>query len=307
MNDGSRMSWDVRRPAFVDVAGDDQNVEQIGTGFGFTEGPVWDARVGRLVFSDMKHDHMRSWTAPGGIETFRKPCQKANGNALDREGRLLSCEHSTSRVVRQERDGSLTILASHYDGRELNSPNDIIVASDGGIYFTDPTYGRIREELGVLRDPVLAFRGVYRIPPDRKDLQLLVDDFEQPNGLCFSIDETKLYVNDAVRGHIRVFDVSGDGTVKNGRIWATLVGEGVGVADGMKTDGQGHIYCTGPGGIHVFRPDAECLGVIRLSERPANFAWGGGDFRTLFVTATTSLYRLRTRVPGHRIGVNAIP
>ena len=236
----------------------------------------------------------------------------SNGLTLDRDGHLVLCQCGNRQIARMDAPFDKPVpkyisVANNYNGKKFNSPNDVVIHSNGAVYFTDPTYGRIREELGVLRDPVLAFRGVYRIPPDRKDLQLLVDDFEQPNGLCFSIDETKLYVNDTVRGHIRVFDVSGDGTVKNGRIWATLVGEGVGVADGMKTDGQGHIYCTGPGGIHVFRPDAECLGVIHLSERPANFAWGGGDFRTLFVTASTSLYRLRTRVPGHRIGVNAIP
>jgi gluconolactonase len=136
-------------------------------------------------------------------------------------------------------------------------------------------------------------------------LQLLADDFEQPNGLCLSLDETKLFVNDTVRGHIRVFDVVPGGSLKNGRIWAAVTGDGAGAPDGMKTDSQGHIYCTGPGGIHVFTPDAEYLGVIRLPEQPANFTWGGEDFRTLFATARTSLYRVRTRLPGHRTGVNA--
>jgi gluconolactonase len=298
------MDWDIRQPEFIDVAGDDTRVEQLGTGFGFTEGPVWIGKEGRLVFSDMKQDHMRTWSPGRGIETYRQPCSKVNGNALDNEGRLVSCEHSTSRVVRQERDGTLTVLASHHDGCELNSPNDIVVASSGAIYFTDPTYGRIREELGVLRDLQLSFRGVYRIPPGG-GLQLLADDFEQPNGLCFSTDESKLFVNDTVRGHIRVFDVARDGSVKNERVWATLTGEGAGVPDGMKTDSAGNIYCTGPGGIHVLNPQAECLGVIRLPEQPANFTWGGDDFRELFATARTSLYRLRTHLPGHRTGANA--
>ena len=298
------MQWEARRPGFTDVAGDDTRVEQLGTGFGFTEGPVWSAAASRLVFSDMKHDHMRSWTETGGIATFRKPCNKANGNTLDHQGRIVSCEHTTSRVVREECDGSIVVLASHYDGRELNSPNDIVVVADGAIYFTDPTYGRIREELGLLRDPKLSYRGVYRIPP-AGGLQLLADDFEQPNGLCFSTDEKRLYVNDTVRGHIRVFEVAPDGTLSNSRVWATLSGEGPGVADGMKTDVRDNIYCTGPGGIHVFNPQADCLGVIKLPERPANFTWGGADFRTLFATATTSLYRLRTRIAGHRTGANA--
>ena len=296
------MEWETRLPGFLEVAGTDGSFEQLGTGFGFTEGPVWDAKAGRLVFSDMKHDHMRSWTPGRGIETYRQPCNKANGNALDNQGRLVSCEHSTSKVVRQERDGTLTVLASHYDGRELNSPNDIIVASNGAIYFTDPTYGRIREELGILRDLQLPFRGVYRIPPDGKGLELLADDFEQPNGLCLSVDETELFVNDTMRGHIRKFDVESDGSLKNGIIWTAVTGEGAGAPDGMKTDSQGNIYCTGPGGIHVFTPNAECLGVIRLPEQPANFTWGGDDYRTLFATARTSLYRVTTRIPGHRTG-----
>ena len=169
--------------------------------------------------------------------------------------------------------------------------------SDGAIYFTDPTYGRIREELGVLREPELSFQGVYRIAPDGA-VQLLADDFAQPNGLCFSLDESRLFVNDTVRNHIRVFDAHPDGSIAHGRVWAEPTGEDIGAPDGMKVDSAGNLYCTGPGGIHVFAPDARCLGVIRTPEKAANFAWGEDDLRSLFVTACTSLYHLRVNVPG---------
>jgi gluconolactonase len=220
----------------------------------------------------------------------------ANGNALDRYGRLLTCEHATSRVTRTNAGGAIEVLASHYDGKELNSPNDIVVTSGGAIYFTDPTSGRTAR-YGVERPQQLSFQGVYRIDPDRAALTLLVDDFDKPNGLCFSADESRLFINDTDRAHIRVFQVAPDGTLSGGQVWAELVGTGEGVADGMKIDRDGNLYSCGPGGIHVFAGDATCLGVIGLPEKVANFAWGGGDGRTLFVAASTSLYALAMQVP----------
>ena len=189
------------------------------------------------------------------------------------------------------------MLASHHDGKELNSPNDVVVKSDGAIYFSDPTYGR-REHFGVLREPQLAFRGVYRLAPDGKTLTLLADDFGQPNGLCFSLDEMVLFVNDTDRQHIRAFDVKGDGTLANNRIWAKTVGDGAGAPDGMKIDSAGNVYSCGPGGIHVFAPDATCLGVIKVPEHAANFCWGDDDLKSLFITASKSIYRIRVQVPG---------
>lgn len=291
------MNVEVRQREFLEVVSSDVEVQRVATGFGFTEGPVWDQKKKRLIFSDMKDDHMRCWNKADGTSTFRKPSNKANGNAFDRQGRLVTCEHATSRVVREEQNGSISILATRFGNKELNSPNDVIVKSDGAVYFTDPTYGRIREELGVLREPELAFRGVYRIAPDGV-LRLLADDFEQPNGLCFSLDESRLFVNDTIRKHIRVFDLCPDGTLAHGRVWAETTGEGVGFPDGMKVDSAGNVYCTGPGGIHVFAPDARCLGVIRTPEKAANFAWGDEDLCSLYVTAITSLYRVRVKVPG---------
>ena len=159
-----------------------------------------------LLFSDMPGDHLRRWSQKDGVTTFRKPCNKSNGLAWDLQGRLIACEHATSHLTRTEADGTITVLASHHDGKELNSPNDVVVKSDGAIYFSDPTYGR-KEHFGVPREPQLDFRGVYRLAPDGKTLTLLADDFGQPNGLCFSLDEKTLFVNDTDNQHIRVFDV----------------------------------------------------------------------------------------------------
>ncbi|MBI3045700.1 MAG: SMP-30/gluconolactonase/LRE family protein [Betaproteobacteria bacterium] len=292
------MTLEIREKGMLDVAGAEAAAERLATGFGFGEGPVWDRAGKRVIFSDMKHDHMRSWRTGEGIRTFRQPSGKANGNTYDRQGRLVSCEHATSRVVRQEKDGAMTVLATHYGGRELNSPNDIVVKSDGAIYFSDPTYGRIREDVGVPRELQLAFRGVYRVAGDGAPTQLLADDFEQPNGLCFALDEKRLFVNDTMRGHIRVFGVKSDGTLTGGEVWAALTGEGEGRPDGMKLDSAGNLYCTGPGGVHVLDPRARCLGVIRTPERVTNIAWGDDDLRSLYLTGITSLYRVRVKVPG---------
>jgi gluconolactonase len=290
------MSVEIRDPRFRGVVGDAVAFEQVGTGFLFTEGPLWHARDRYLLFSDMPGNHLRKWSAAEGVTTFRQPSNQSNGLAWDREGRLIACEHSTSRVTRTERDGTISVLASHYGDKELNSPNDVIVRSDGTIFFTDPTFGRA-EFYGRPRDCELAFRGVYSVVPGQPP-RLLADDFGQPNGLCFSADESQLFVNDTERQHVRVFDVGRDGALSGGTVWATTTGEGDGAPDGMKLDAQSNLYTCGPGGIHVFAPDATCLGVIRVPEYTANFAWGDDDLRTLYITASTSLYRIRTKVPG---------
>jgi gluconolactonase len=288
---------EIRDKRFESVVGRSVQFERLATGCIFTEGPLWHRRDKYLLFSDMPGDHLRRWSAKDGVATFRKPCNKSNGLAWDNQGRLIVCEHATSRLTRTEADGSITVLASHHQGKELNSPNDVVVKSDGAIYFSDPTYGR-KPHFGIPRETELAFRGVYRVSPDGESLTLLADDFGQPNGLCFSLDEKVLFVNDTDRQHIRAFDVKSDGAVGNSRVWAKTVGEGAGAPDGMKIDSAGNVYCCGPGGIHVFTPDAVCLGVIRVPEYTANFCWGDDDLRSLFIAASTSIYRVRVAVPG---------
>jgi len=291
------MSAEIRDDRFHDVVGGEVVVERLATGFDFTEGPIWHPYDKHLTFSDMPGDHMRRWTAAEGVTTFRKPSNMANGNTYDRQGRMLTCEHATSRVTRTEVDGAITVLATHYQGKQLNSPNDIVVKSDGRIYFTDPTYGRM-PYYGVERETELDFRGVYRVEEDGSGLTLLADDFAQPNGLCFSRDETRLFVNDTDGGHIRVFDVGADGLLSGGGVWADVVGTGEGAPDGLKIDGEGNLYCCGPGGLHVFLPDARALGVITVPEVCANFTWGEDDLMSIFFAASTSLYRARTKTPG---------
>ena len=290
------MTVEIRDERFAAVVGRDVTFEKIAGDCLFTEGPLWHSRDRYLLWSDMPGDHLRRWSQKDGVTTFRKPCDKSNGLTWDRDGRLLACEHATSRVTRTERDGRIVPLATHYDGKELNSPNDIVCAADGSIWFSDPPYGRA-EYYGVPRPQQLAFQGVYRVGADPRSPALLADDFDRPNGLCFSLDGRRLFVNDTARQHIRVFDVAGSG-LKGGGVWAETKGEGPGAPDGMKIDSAGNVSCCGPGGIHVFDPSAVALGVIRVPEYTANFAWGDDDFRSLFITASTSVYRIRVRVPG---------
>jgi gluconolactonase len=288
---------EVRDPRFTQVVGQAVRFEPIATGCLFTEGPLWHPTGQFLLWSDMPGDHLRRWSAKDGVTTFRKPCNRSNGLAWDGQGRLLVCEHASSRVTRTEADGRIVPLATHYRGKQLNSPNDIVCARDGGIYFSDPPYGRV-EFYGVPRQQELDIQGVYRVGPDSEHPDLLVDDFDRPNGLCFSLDGRRLYVNDTARKHIRLFDVGADGRLSGGKVWAETTGEGPGAPDGMKLDSQGNVYCCGPGGIHIFAHDATCLGVIRTPEYTANFAWGDADLRSLYVTASTSVYRIRVAVAG---------
>lgn len=291
------MDLDIRRPQLADIVAPDATLDRIASGFQFTEGPAWHPIARHLTFSDIIGDCMYRWSATAGLTLLRQPSHMANGNTYDRQGRLLTCEHATSRVSRTDADGQYEVLASHYDGQELNSPNDIVVKRDGMVYFTDPTSGR-SARYGVLRDQELAFQGVYRLDPATQALTLLVADFSKPNGLCFSLDERWLFVNDTDRLHIRVFPVQPDGTLGEGRVWAETVGEGVGRPDGMKFDAAGNLYCCAQGGVHVFNADAVCLGVLRTPEHAANFQWGDDDLRSLYITAATSVYRVRMKIPG---------
>lgn len=221
----------------------------------------------------------------------------ANGMTLDADLNLIVCEHSTSTLSRFSGDHR-EVIASHFEGKELNSPNDVIVGSDGAIWFTDPTYGRM-EGFGVARASDIGFQGVYRILPQSSSIELVVDRslFSQPNGLCFSPDESKLYINDTEQANIRVYDVEGARLV-NMRVFASGITDPQrpGAPDGMKCDASGNIWCTGPGGLWVFAPDGTHIGEVAVPEFAANLHWGGSDWRTLFITASTSLYTLDLQV-----------
>jgi len=266
--------------------------ERIASELQFTEGPVWHPD-GYLLLSDIPADTIYKWSPDSCLEKFRSPSGNSNGLTFDRHGRLLACEHGNRRVSLTEMDGTIAILAREYQGKRLNSPNDLVVKSDGSVYFTDPPYGVKPEQ----RE--LDFQGVYRVAPDGV-ITLLADDFNKPNGLAFSPDEKTLYIADTDHKHVRAFDVQTDGTLANGRVFAEGVSEAGHGPDGMKVDVNGNLYVAA-GFVWVFDSTGKHLGNIVAPEAPANLAFGGPDNKTLFLTARTSVYKVQLRVQGVKV------
>ena len=301
------MGIQAKSPVIYELVEEGSSVEQVATGFTFTEGPIWVKEGGYLLFSDMPGDVRRKWSPEGGVVETMRPANKCNGMTLEADGSLLVCEHSTSSLVRETLAGDGTAasretIATHYGGKELNSPNDVIVGDDGSIYFSDPWYGRM-PGFGLERERDIDICGVYRIPPGGGDVELLLDDFDMPNGLCFSPDRTLMYINDTPRAHIRVFDVRSDGTLADAGMFFDGVGTGVieeGIPDGMKCDEDGNVWVTGPGGVWVISPEGEHLGVVEVPENVGNLTWGDADWKTLYVPSSSSLYRIRTKLAGDR-------
>ncbi len=265
-------------------------VEKIAGDFKFTEGPLWVAVKGELLFSDIPANRIVRFKA-GKCETFRTPSNNSNGLTLDKQGRLIACEHGSRSVTRTEAGGSIITLADRFEGKRLNSPNDVVVKSDGAIYFTDPPFAVKPGE----RE--LDFQGVFRIAPDGKTLTVVARDFIKPNGLAFTPDEKVLYINDTERGHIRAFDVAAGGTLANGRVFTSEAPR----PDGMKVDTEGNIYCACKGGVMVFDRAGKPLGTFATADQPTNCAFGDADWKTLFITARPSLYRVRLTVPGLKV------
>jgi gluconolactonase len=297
------MTHDVRRNEFTSLVDPDAPVRQIGSGFEFTEGPIWHPTEHYLLFSDMPGDVRRRWDESGGVREVMRPSNKCNGMTYDAELNLVICEHPTSSLVRLRPGGEREVLASHFEGEELNSPNDVCVRSDGSIYFTDPWFGRM-PVFGLERERDLGWQGVFRVPPGG-GIELVVDrnEYDQPNGLCFSPDESLMYINDTMRGLIDVYDVNPDGSLSGGRLFFDGIGTGViedGIPDGMKCDEMGNIWVTGPGGVWIISAAGERLGTVPVPENVGNLTWGGADWHTLFMPSCTSLYTLRTRVGPRR-------
>jgi gluconolactonase len=265
--------------------------ERLGTGFVFTEGPLWHPD-GFYYFVDVRASMLYRVTPGRSHEVVREKTGGGNGTTFDLHGRLVLCEGDNRRVVRQASDGRFEVLVDRFEGKRLNRPNDVVCRSDGSIYFTDPG---LRVPLAEREVP---HAGVYRVAPD--GAVSLVADFEYPNGLAFSPDERLLYVaNTRWAQYIHVLELDGAGGMLRRRIFADMSSDETdGVPDGMKVDVEGRVYCTGPGGTWVFAPDGTRLGIIRTPEVPANLAFGGPDLRTLFFTARTSVYTLRAKVPG---------
>jgi gluconolactonase len=294
------LSIEMKSEQLAELVDPDAEVQQVATGFTFTEGPLWNREGEYLLFSDMPGDVRRRWSERGGVTELRRPNNKGNGMVYDAEGNLLVCEHVTSSLVRERPDGVRETLAYHYRGKYLNSPNDVITRSDGTIYFTDPGYGRV-PGFGIPREQELSFQGVYRIGPEGGDPELVVaqDEFNQPNGLCFTPGESQLYINDTDKALIRIYDVGEDGTLANGRVFFEGIGSGVieeGIPDGMKVDERGNVWVTGPRGVWVISPEGEHLGIVEIPENVGNIAWGGPDWKMLYIPSSTSLYRVPTKV-----------
>jgi gluconolactonase len=299
----------VSTDAFRELVPGDRQLTRLCTGFRFTEGPVWSGSGQFLLFSDIPANTRYRWDENGGATVVKQPSHKCNGMTYEADGSLLVCEHETSRVVRERADGSAEVVASHFQGRQLNSPNDIVAAHDGAIYFTDPTYGRTAD-FGRQREADLPFRGLYRLRPGSAEPELLDDTMGQPNGLCFAPGEAVLYVNDTTGALIRAFDVNVDGSLGPGRVLCSEIGTGLPGGpnpDGMKCDDRGTIYVTGPGGIWVISPDGSPQGVLPVPEKVGNLNWGGPDWRSLFICASTSVYRIELETRGNPLGYMTQP
>jgi gluconolactonase len=279
-------------------------LEELATGFRSAEGPIWVARGRYLLFSDIRNDARLRWDEGSGIREVASPAHHSIGMTLRADGSLIVCEAATSMLVRMDAAGTgagREVLASHYGDRELNSPNDVIVGRDGAIWFTDPPGGRTAT-FGIERPRELAFQGVFRLDPGGA-LTLVADDFDVPNGLCLSPDESVLYVNDTNRAEIRAFDMGTDGTASRDRVFADGVATGVradGWLDGMKCDEHGNVWATAPHGVWILDASGRHLGTLRTPEPALNLHWGGDDWSTLFITCLTSLHRIATRTTGRR-------
>ncbi len=296
--DGGQMEIDMIAPGAERIAGGDHKLDVIADNIIFGEGPVWDRRGGQLFYTDICGDAIWHWSPQGGQESVLKPSSHANGMTLDLQGRLVVAGWGGRTVFRFEQDGLRTTLASHYDGKKLNSPNDIVVKSDGAIYFTDPPGGMLNPGMvGSDLQQYLDFQGVFRISPDGQELKLVNSEFVYPNGLCFSPDEKLMYVNCSRKRLIRVYDVTADGGLANGRVFVCYSDPTRGNPDGIKCDVEGNVYCTGPGGIWVHDTTGKVLARMKVPH-PTNFAFGGDDWRSIYITTAGPLLRTRWNVPG---------
>ena len=290
-------------PELSKIISTGEPILQLADGFGGdqgpAEGPLWWKEGGYLLFSDIHNNRRMKHTPGGDTSVFLEPTNRANGLTRDLQGRLVSAEHDSRRVARQEADGSITVIASSFQGRRLNRPNDVVVKSDGSIYFTDPWTSPLPAEQWDL-----TFSGVYRVSPDLGTITLLIGDFIVPNGLMFSPDESILYINDSRRGHIRSFEVMPNGTLakQTDKVLADLSGSESGVPDGMKVDIEGNIYCGGSGGLYILDPTGKKLGrIVHGATATTNLAFGGDDWKTLYFTSRNHLGSVNVNIPGNPV------
>jgi gluconolactonase len=297
---GSATRIESLAPGLERIIATSEPIHALADGFGGAhgpaEGPVWHKEGRYLLFSDI-HNNKRMKYVPGeGLSLFQEPTNRANGLTRDPQGRLVACEHDSRRVTRQELDGSITVIANSFQGRQLNRPNDVVVKSDGCIYFTDPWTSPDAPQQWDL-----TFSGVYRVTPDLGTMSLLIGDFVVPNGLAFSPDESVLYINDSRRGHIRAFDLMPNGMLakQTDRVFVDLRGDEPGVPDGMKVDSEGNVYCGGAGGIWIMDPTGRKLGrIVHGAPATTNLAFGGDDWKTLYFTSRNHLGSVNVKIAG---------
>lgn len=297
--------FEVLDPRFEKLVFGNVKVEKLWTGCRWAEGPAWFAAGRYLVWSDIPNDRMLRWDeTDGSVSVFRQPALNTNGHTVDLQGRLVSCEHRGRCVSRTEHDGTRSVLASHFEGKRLNSPNDVVVRSDGTIWFTDPSYGIDSDYEGDASPNEQGAQRVYRLDPAGGALGVVASDFVQPNGLAFSPDESLLYIVDTgathVAGgphHVRRFRVNADGTLAGGEVFATC---GAGLYDGLRVDVKGHLWLSAGDGVHCHAPDGTLLGKIRIPETVANVCFGGAKLNRLFICGTTSLYAVYLNTRGAR-------
>jgi len=287
--------WEKLDDRFAGIRGDSL-LERLWTGGRWVEGPVYSAAGRYLLWSDIPNDRILRWDETSyQVSVFRNPAGNTNGHTRDTEGRLVSCEHGNRRVTRTEHHGGITVLAHEYDGKRLNSPNDVVVKRDGSVWFTDPAYGIDSDYEGHQAASEIGACNVYRVDPQTAQVTLVADDFERPNGLAFSLDETLLYVADTRRNHIRVFPVDRNGDVGASKLFTDCTS---GVFDGFRLDNTGRLWAGVGEGVHCFDPDGTLIGKLHLPEAVANLTFGGPQRNRLFITATTSLYSIRLNVTG---------
>jgi len=297
MSDVIRTSFEVLDGRFRDYDGDGWT-QRLHTGCRWTEGPAYFPAGRYLVFSDIPNDQvLRLDETTGAVGVFRAPAGYANGHIVDRQGRLISCEQGPRRVTRTEHDGSVTVLADRYDGKRLNSPNDVVEHSDGSIWFTDPSYGIDSDYEGHQAASEIDGCHVYRVVPETGQISIVADDFQRPNGLAFTPDERQLYIVDSRSKHIRLFDVTESGTLSGGQVFATC---DAGTFDGIRLDHADRVWAAAHDGLHCFDPDGTLLGKLQLPEIVSNLTFGGQKRNDLYITASSSVYALRVNFTGAR-------
>lgn len=292
-------SIEIRREEFLSLVSPDARLELLWTGGLWCEGPVWLPREQALLWSDIPNQRVLRWRDGEGADVWLEPSRFANGHTLDRKGRVISCEHGARAVTRREKDGSFTTLAEAYEGKRLNSPNDVVVKSDGSVWFTDPPYGILSDYEGYKAESEIGANYVFRLEPETGALSVVASDLDKPNGLAFSPDEKILYIADTGFSHtpggphhIRAYDVVDGALLSNSRVFTVIEPGG---PDGFRVDKCGNVFAAAWDGIQVFSPSGEMLGKILVPEKTANCAFGGVDGQRLFITASTSLYAINLK------------